>query len=210
MIARALLLATALLAASAATAVAQTRGDIIAAPALRASVDCHRRPGADRRRHRQRRQRGADRDLPRAGFGHHRLAAGRASAQCAAVASGDRRRHTGPEGNFGDAAGPHARGQGHRAADRARAGAQERPRRGRQSQSDLRPRSRRCQARCLQHRRHAGRHRALRSAQRPLRHHLRNFQRQRHGADQAALHRHGDRDHRGRGAGARQSSATKC
>ncbi|MBR1146864.1 flagellar basal body P-ring formation chaperone FlgA [Bradyrhizobium sp. AUGA SZCCT0431] len=38
MIARALLLATALLAASAATAVAQTRGDIIAAPALRASV----------------------------------------------------------------------------------------------------------------------------------------------------------------------------
>ena len=38
MIARALLLATALIAASAATAVAQTRNDIIAAPALRASV----------------------------------------------------------------------------------------------------------------------------------------------------------------------------
>ena len=38
MIARTLLLATALLAASAAAAIAQTRGDVIAAPALRASV----------------------------------------------------------------------------------------------------------------------------------------------------------------------------
>src|SRR6187397_1124606 len=38
MIARTLLLATALLAASAAAAMAQTRGDVIAAPALRASV----------------------------------------------------------------------------------------------------------------------------------------------------------------------------
>ena len=35
--------------------------------------------------------------------------------------------------NFGDAAGPHARRQGHRAGDRPRAGAQERPRRRRQS-----------------------------------------------------------------------------
>ena len=210
MIARALLLATALLAASAATAVAQTRGDIIAAPALRASVTVtgdlvrigdvidnagsaaqiaiYRAPDL-----------GTTGSLPVAQV-----------LNALRVASRDRRRHPRPEGNFGDAAGPHARGQGHRAADRARAGAQERPRRSRQSQSHLRPRSRRCQAGCFQQRRHAGRHRALRSAQRPLRRHLRNFQRQRHGADQAALHRHRDRDRRGRGAGARQSSATKC
>ena len=52
------------------------------------------------------------------------------------------------------------------------------------------------------HRRPAADDRALRQPQRPLRHHLRNRQRERHGADQAALHRHGDRDRRGRGAGA--------
>ena len=62
---------------------------------------------------------GADRDLPRAGSRHHRLAAGRAGAERAARASGDRRRHPRPQGNLGDAAGPHARGQGHRAAGRA-------------------------------------------------------------------------------------------
>ena len=42
--------------------------------------------------------------------------------------------------NFDHAAGPHARGQGDRARDRPRAGAQERPRRCRQPQPDLRPR----------------------------------------------------------------------
>ena len=58
---------------------------------------------------------GADRDLSRARSRHHRLAAGGAGARRAARASGDRRRHQGYQARFGDAAGAHARGQGHRA-----------------------------------------------------------------------------------------------
>ena len=57
-----------------------------------------------------------------------------AGADRAARASGDRRRHPRPQGDFGHAAGAHARGQGHRARRRPRAGAPERPRRRRQSQ----------------------------------------------------------------------------
>ena len=155
MIARPLLLATALLAASATARFAQdTDRDVIAAPVLRASVTRHRRHRADRRRHRQRRQCGADRDLPRARSRHHRLAAGRAGAQRAARAPGDRRRHQGPQRDLGDAAGPHASRPRTSSKQVARALERtQRPRRCRQSQPDLRPRSRRCQARRLQHRR---------------------------------------------------------
>ena len=142
MIARSLLLATALLAASRrARRSRRRRDDVIAAPVLRANVtvsgdlvrigDVIDNAGTRR----------ADRDLSRARSRHHRLAADRAGAQRAARPSGDRRRHQGSQGNFGDAAGPHARGQGHRAAGRARAGAPQRPWRRRQSQPDLRPRS---------------------------------------------------------------------
>ena len=83
---------------------------------------------------------GADRDLPRAGSRHHRRAAGRPGADGAARASGDRRRHPQPQRDFDHPAGAHAREQGNRARDRPRAGAQERSRRCRQPQPDLRPR----------------------------------------------------------------------
>ncbi len=140
MIARSLLLAIALLAASL---------DCGRSPEPRR---CHRSPGAarqrhrlgrpraDRRRHRQCRLGRADRDLSRARSRHHRLAAGRPGARGIAGASGDRRRHQRHQGDFGDAAGAHDRGQGDRDADRARAGTQERPWRCRQPQPDLRPR----------------------------------------------------------------------
>ena len=51
------------------------------------------RSGADRRRHRQCRLGGADRDLSRAGSRHHRRDAGGPGADRVARASGDRRRH---------------------------------------------------------------------------------------------------------------------
>ena len=164
MIARSLLLATALLAASrAAGARANSPADDASrrrccAPTCTVSSDIVRigdvidNAGSA----------GADRDLPRAGSRHHRHAAGRAGAQHPARPSGDRRRHPRPQGDFGDAAGPHARRQGHRAADRPRAGAPQRSRRRRQPVADLRSRSRRRQARCRLHRRHAADHRALR------------------------------------------------
>ena len=202
MIARALLLATALLASccdARARADPKRRHRSTRAARQRAGVG---RSRADRRHHRQCRQRRADRDLPRAGSRHHGLAAGGAGAQHPSRPPRDRRRHPRPEGNFGHPSGPHAREQGHRTAGRPRAGAPQRPWRRRQSQHDLRPRSRRRQAGGQLHRRHAGGDRALRQPQRPLRHHLRNRQRERRGADKTALHRHGGRDRRGRGAGA--------
>ena len=73
--------------------------------------------------------------------------------------------------DFGDAAGAHARQQGHRTAGRPRAGAPQRAWRRRQSVADLRPRRADAAARCLQQRRAAAGRGALRSAQRPLRRH---------------------------------------
>ena len=96
-----------------------------------------------------------------------------------ARAPGDRRRYQGYHARFGDAAGAHARGQGHRAAGRPRAGTPQRARRRRQPQPDLRSRRAGSEARCLQHRRDAADIGALRSAQRPLRRHVRDRQRQR-------------------------------
>ena len=114
MIARSLLLLTALLAVSTGTAFAQTRDDIIATPVLRANVT-------------------VSGDIVRIGDvidnagSAAQIAIYRApdlgttgSLQVAQVverpagAPGDRRRHPGSEADHGDAARPHARGQGHR------------------------------------------------------------------------------------------------
>ena len=203
MIARTLLLATALLAASAAAAFGAEPRRRHRSP--RAARQRHGvgRSRADRRHHRQCRHGGADRDLPRAGSRHHRLAAGGPGAQHAARASGDRRRHQGSEGDFGDAAGPHASRARTSSAGRPRAGAQERPRRAANLSLTFDRDRRRCQAampptparmqpaRCATTRATAASTSPSKLPTRAARPH------------QTALHRHRDRDHRGRGAGAR-------
>jgi hypothetical protein len=146
MIARSLSLAIALLAATSAAAFGQTRDDVIAAPVLRASVtvsgDLVRIGDV------------IDNAGPTAQIPIYRAldsATGRRwwrnqpLHQVIGVDAGP------PEIRY--APGAHARRQGHRAAGRPRAGTPQRPRRRRQSQHDLRPRSGRRQAGTGLHRR---------------------------------------------------------
>ena len=198
---RSLLLATALLAASRHGRLgAKRRRD--RSPGAARQRHRLRRRGADRRRRRQRRHRGANRDLSRARPRHHRHAADRAgdlalrAHQVIGVDTRELREISVTR---------LARtldGQGHRTSGRARAGAQERPRRSRQPQPDLRSRRAGFEAGCVEHRRDAAV--AARFEPRNGRFDV-TFEIANDNvatADAAALHRHRDRDRRGRGAGA--------
>ena len=174
---RSLLLATALLAFSAATASAQSRDDVIAAPVLRANVTVsgdlvrigdvidnagtsaqiaiYRAPDL-----------GTTGSLPTAQV----ISALRAH-QVIGVDTRD------ISANLGDAAGADAGGPGYRTPGCARAGTQRRPWRCRQPQPDLRSRRAGSEAGGVEFRRDAGFLRPLRAAQQPLRCHPRDRQR---------------------------------
>ena len=152
---RSLLVATALLAASATPALAQAAGD--SHRGADASRQCHRdrRRGADRRRHRQCGHRGAESRSIARPISAPPARCQRASARRLARAPGDRgydRRH---QGGRGDAAGAHRGDQGDRASGRPRHRTSWRPWQGGQSQADLRSRHAGRPPGRLLHRRHA-------------------------------------------------------